>query len=155
MINQAVLGAVAASIPPAMQGSAAGQVYTVSSSPGAIDVPTYAGLTDGTTAGAASTTQGSDGQSLKATFDFPVIVTTITLGGGFAPNLGSAVSPFLNGRNVQHSSNNVNWTTAFVVSGVTDSALKTFTLDPPITAQYWRIALDTAAYVATTEFSFT
>jgi len=155
MIHQGVLGAIASSVSLVTNDtSAAGQTYTASQSSNGGNVGTFANLTDNSGNTGASTFGGST-QFLRATFAQPVTVSVVTLGGGNLPSWGG-VAAYLNGGSVQYSDNSVDWTTAFVISGVTDSGVdqfKAFPLSPPITAQHWRIFI--TSFLSTTEFRFT
>ena len=63
------------------------------------------------------------------------------------------VKDFLNGRVLQYSTNDADWTTAVTISGATDSGTyyseQTFT---GVSARYWRIASTGNDYTGTTEF---
>ena len=106
----------------------------------------------------------------EITVDFgsAVYVTNIEVGGGFIQGLADLelgydgyIAYYLNGVEFQYSTNNSSWTTVLTISGVTDSGgdqFKSFAIDPPITARYWRLfrsAFESYDPVATTEFVFT
>ena len=114
----------------------------------------YNNLTDtnGTTGGA---TNAAINQFIKADFGQPVLVKAVSVGGGNLSGWGS-VANYLNSREVQYSTDNINWVTAFVITGVADSGatqFPKFVLPNSITARYWQIK-NSNGYVATTEFRF-
>jgi hypothetical protein len=153
MIHQGVLGAIGSSVQQIAAGGTADQVYVASQSSNGGNVGTYANLTDNSGGTGASTFGGST-QFVRAIFAQPVAVAVVTLGGGNLPGWGG-VAAYLNGGSVQYSDNNVDWTTAFVISGVTDSGVdqfKAFPLSPSITAQHWRIFI--TGFLSVTEFRF-
>lgn len=69
------------------------------------------------------------------------VVRRVTLGGGSLPAYGAYVADNLNGRLLQCSDNNIDWTTILIVSGITDTGQldKDFSF-PDTLARYWRVA---------------
>lgn len=133
--------------------SAAGVAYVASQSNdfSSSYVGTYANLTDGSkTTGAAC--GGGDGLWIQATFPQAVQVASVTV---HAPQFsgvpGSA--SLINGRKLQYSANDADWTDVLTIDGVPNEQAKTFTFGAPITARYWRVL--GAYYTATAEFVFT
>lgn len=112
---------------------------------------TAANMRDGnfTTGGA---THANGNPWIKADLGAARTVNKIRLAGGNMSGWG-AVSAYLNGRNLQYSTNDSDWTTFVSVSGASDSAPYFVDISvPDITARYWRLSLNN--YIATTEFRF-
>lgn len=116
---------------------------------------TYATLNDNNSQTGAATNNGSN-QWLKATFPSAVTVRAVRLGGGNMTNWGSVAS-FLNGCDLQCSTDDLNWVTVANVSGVVDTNPGSFFMLPlgqAISARYWRLIRNGSGYVATTELRF-
>eukprot|EP01103_Thecamoeba_quadrilineata_P017411 TRINITY_DN616_c0_g1_i1.p1 TRINITY_DN616_c0_g1~~TRINITY_DN616_c0_g1_i1.p1 ORF type:complete len:639 (+),score=84.61 TRINITY_DN616_c0_g1_i1:42-1958(+) len=83
---------------------------------------------------------------IQATFEVAVSISRVVLSG---PNtmLGSWNADHTNGRELQYSNNNQDWTKLGVVKDVQNGVACVITIQPAITAQYWR--LHSLNYVAT------
>jgi len=129
-------------------------VYTPSQSDDYGGVGTYATLTDGNGTTGTITYPGHSGW-IQATFPSAVVVSSVRVGGGNLPNIGT-IAEVTNVSKIQYSTDNATWTTAIDVSGVADSGVNqfvTFALTSPITARYWRI-INFSYHTGTTELKF-
>lgn len=90
--------------------------------------------------------------TLTVTLDAPMVVKTISIAGGYlAYNWIDDASPYLNGATLDYSTDNSNWTTYAIVSGVDDTGV-TVDYNPNINARYWRLRREYE--IATTAFMF-
>lgn len=128
-------------------------VYTMSSKYAPTTGVSRAKMTDGNMqTGAGTNNVTSSREWIMADHGKPVAVSKVTLGAGYVPDWGTTYQYF-NACSVEYSNDLDTWTTAFECGEFTDNQIKTFDIEPPITARYWRLAAN--GWVGATEFSFT
>ncbi len=114
----------------------------------------YTNLTDGDLTTGAGTSNTTD-EWIKASFTSPQTITSVGVAGGNLNAWGPIANyyvNYINGAFIQSSTDDVNWTTQAIISGVTDSnGVNNFSVGS-VTAQYWR--LSKSGWLATTEFVF-
>jgi len=104
---------------------------------------------DHCTTGAA--TENKSNEWIQATFDFPVLVSSVTLSGLKGAMLAWR-SDYCDGKVLQYSHDNNTWIDAHNITSVAQGKPTKFTLKQPVIAKYWR--LHGSGYCATATFIF-
>lgn len=104
------------------------------------------------TTGAA--TNSSAGEWVKADLGSAKTIAAVVLGAGPSLiNWGAVANPYLNGCELQYSTDDVTWTTALTVTNATDDAPSVWPREIAlISARYWRVFRSASGYVALTAF---
>jgi len=101
-------------------------------------VNTYESLTDDDhcTTGVATENRGKEW--IQATFEFPVLVASITVS-GFKGAMFAWRADYCEGKTLQYSHDDVNWIDSLTIGAVGQGKPTKITLPSPVIARFWRI----------------